>query len=112
MIGRERKAPPAHTLRLVLGDQLDPQHPWFSRVDPGVVHVLMEVRQETDYVLHHAQKILAIFAAMRAFAATLRSAGHRVRYVAIDDPHNRQHVTDNLEALIAQYGANGGWTPS
>ena len=25
--------------------------------------MLMEVRQETDYVLHHAQKILAIFAA-------------------------------------------------
>ncbi|WP_039442374.1 cryptochrome/photolyase family protein, partial [Xanthomonas vasicola] len=59
---------PVHTLRLILGDQLNPQHSWFATRDAGVVYVLMEVREETDYVLHHAQKILAIFAAMRAFA--------------------------------------------
>lgn len=77
---------PSHTLRLILGDQLNPTHSWFQTVDPQVVYVLMEVRQETDYVLHHAQKILAIFAAMRDFARHLRAAGHRVRYVALDDP--------------------------
>lgn len=38
-----------------------------------MVYVLMEVRQETDYVLHHAQKILATFAAMRDFARQLKS---------------------------------------
>ncbi|MBB5877706.1 cryptochrome/photolyase family protein [Xanthomonas sp. 3498] len=97
--------PTAHTLRLVLGDQLDPEHPWFDVRDPGVVYVLMEVRQETDYVLHHAQKILAIFAAMRAFAGQLRAAGHRVRYVAIDDASNRQSIPANLAALMAHYGA-------
>jgi deoxyribodipyrimidine photolyase-related protein len=64
--------PTAHTLRLVLGDQLNPEHSWFRQVDLQVVYVLMEVRQETDYVLHHAQKILAIFAAMRDFARQLR----------------------------------------
>ncbi len=56
----------------------------------------MEVRQETDYVLHHAQKILAIFAAMRDLARQLRAAGHRVRYVALDDASNRQSIPDNL----------------
>lgn len=50
----------AHTLRLILGDQLNPLHSWFARTDPNVVYVLMEVRQETDYVLHHAQKIEAL----------------------------------------------------
>ncbi len=35
----------AHTLRLVLGDQLHPGHSWFSQVDEQVVYVLMEVRQ-------------------------------------------------------------------
>lgn len=95
----------ARALRLILGDQLNPLHSWFEHPDPGVVHVLMEVRQETDYVLHHAQKILAIFAAMRDFARHLREAGHRVRYVAIDDPSNRQDVTQNLAALMAHYGA-------
>ena len=66
----------ATTLRLILGDQVNPQHSWFTPspkgVDSGVVYVLMEVRQETDYVLHHAQKILAIFAAMRDFARQRR----------------------------------------
>ncbi|MEL4892095.1 cryptochrome/photolyase family protein [Xanthomonas protegens] len=95
----------AHTLRLVLGDQLDPEHAWFDVRDPGVVYVLMEVRQETDYVLHHAQKILAVFAAMRDFARQLRAAGHRVRYVAIDDASNRQSIPANLGALMAHYGA-------
>ncbi|CAN7516003.1 cryptochrome/photolyase family protein [Acidovorax sp. LjRoot194] len=97
--------PRAHTLRLVLGDQLNPLHSWFAEHDAGVVYVLMEVRQETDYVLHHAQKILAIFAAMRDLARQLRAAGHRVRYVAIDDASNRQSLPGNLAALMAHYGA-------
>ncbi len=93
----------ARTLRLILGDQLDPQHSWFRAVDPEVVYVLMEVRQETDYVLHHAQKILAIFAAMRDFSRQLRAAGHRVCHVALDDPDNRQSLTANLEQLALRY---------
>ncbi|MFN3734082.1 cryptochrome/photolyase family protein [Comamonas testosteroni] len=95
----------AHTLRLVLGDQLNPEHSWFRQVDLQVVYVLMEVRQETDYVLHHAQKILAIFAAMRDFARKLRADGHRVRYVSIDDASNRQSIPENLAALAVHYGA-------
>jgi len=94
-----------HTLRLILGDQLNPLHPWLAQVDPGVVYVLMEVRQETDYVRHHAQKVLAIFAAMRAFAAQLSTAGHRVTYLRIGDVANRQSIPDNLRALQAQTGA-------
>ncbi len=93
------------TLRLVLGDQLTPLHSWFSQVRPDVVYVLMEVRSETDYVRHHAQKVLGIFAALRDFARALKAAGHRVRHVAIDHPSNRQSLTANLDALIAHYGA-------
>ena len=83
------------TLRLILGDQLNPQHSWFNDVQPDVVYVLMEIRQETDYVLHHAQKVLAIFAAMRAFAAALKESGHRVRYVRIGDPSDRKSTRLN-----------------
>jgi deoxyribodipyrimidine photolyase-like uncharacterized protein len=61
----------------------------------------MEVRQETDYVLHHAQKILAIFAAMRDLAQQLRDAGHQVHYIAIDDTDNLQSVPANIDALIS-----------
>ena len=94
------------TLRLILGDQLNPLHSWFTEVRADVVYLLMEVRSETDYVLHHAQKVLGIFAAMRDLAAQLKAAGHRVRHVAIDDPSNRQSITANLDALIAHYGAS------
>ena len=91
------------TLRLILGDQLNPRHPWFESIDPDVLYVLQEVRQETDYVLHHAQKILAIFAGMRDLADRLRASGHRVHYLAIDDPDNRQHLTGNLDGLVAAH---------
>ncbi len=94
------------TLRLILGDQLNPLHGWFSETDANVIYVLMEVRQETDYVLHHAQKILAIFAAMRDFAQRLRMAGHRVHYLGIDDPDNEQSLPTNLDWLIGHYQAN------
>ena len=65
----------ASTLRFILGDQLNPLHSWFTAVDDNVIYVLMELRQETDYVLHHAQKIIAIFAGMRDFAAQLERRG-------------------------------------
>ncbi|MCW3733666.1 cryptochrome/photolyase family protein, partial [Burkholderia cenocepacia] len=93
------------TLRLVLGDQLDPNHHWFSDVRAETIYVLMEVRQETDYTLHHAQKLIAIFAAMRRFATLLRDAGHRVHYIEIDDPLNRQAIPANLDSVAELHGA-------
>jgi deoxyribodipyrimidine photolyase-related protein len=97
--------PPRPTVRLVLGDQLNSLHSWFRSCRDDVIYVLMEVRQETDYVLHHAQKILGFFAAMRAFAQDLRETGHRVLYLRIDDPHNRQGLCENLEALLSSVRA-------
>ena len=96
---------PGPTLRLILGDQLNPLHSWYAEVRADVIYVLMEVRSETDYVCHHAQKVLGIFAAMRDLARQLKAAGHRVRYVAIDHPSNRHGITTNLDALIAHDGA-------
>lgn len=93
------------TLNLILGDQLNPDHVALASVRPDVLHVLMELRSETDYVLHHAQKVIAIFAAMRALAARLQAQGHRVHYLTLDDPANRQSVSANLDALITQHGA-------
>lgn len=97
---------PARCLQLVLGDQLNRRHSWFSRVDPDTVTIFQEVRQETDYVRHHAQKVIAVFAAMRAFARELAAAGHRVHYLSLDDPLNTQHLTDNLDALADASGAS------
>jgi len=93
--------------RLILGDQLNPDHSWFAEQRSDVIYLMMEVRQETDYVLHHAQKIIAIFAAMRDFAQRLHDAGHRVRYIHIDDADNHPSLTDNLDHLLAHYKASG-----
>lgn len=91
------------TLRLILGDQLNPDHTWFTHQHDDVLYVMMEVKQETDYVLHHAQKIIGIFAAMRDLAQKLRMAGHRLHYFHIDDPENRHDIALNLSVLVTQY---------
>ncbi|MEJ2795708.1 cryptochrome/photolyase family protein [Iodobacter sp. LRB] len=91
------------TLRLILGDQLNIRHSWFSESElarTDLTYVLMELRSETDYAWHHAQKVLGIFAAMRGFAQALQKAGCRVRYIKIGDQDNQQNFIDNLHALI------------
>lgn len=88
------------TLRLILGDQLHIGHSWFKTSDPDVIYCLFEMRQETDYVRHHIQKVIGFFAAMRRFAQDLEKQGHRVFYLKINDPDNRRSLTKNLERLL------------
>ena len=90
-------------LRLVLGDQLNLKHSWFEKIDEEVLYVIMEMKQETDYVRHHIQKIVGFFLAMRDFSQCLRSAGHAVVYFHLDDDHNLQSLEANLRSLIDQY---------
>jgi deoxyribodipyrimidine photolyase-related protein len=89
-----------NTLRLILGDQLNEKHSWFKKPDNRVAYVLMEIRQETDYVKHHVQKVVAFFAAMRAFAQRLQALGHAVIYVRLDDANNQQTIEGNLKNLL------------
>jgi deoxyribodipyrimidine photolyase-related protein len=91
------------TLRLILGDQLNHQHSWYDTKDENFFYVMMEMRQETDYVNHHIQKIIAFFAAMRAFAEHLRRQGHQVIYWELDDETNTQSLIENLEIIIQQF---------
>ena len=90
------------TLRLILGDQLNYKHSWFEKVDPEVTYVFFEMRQETDYVQHHLQKIVGFFAAMRQLAEHLRKEGHEVIYYNINDANNQQNLTHNLLQVIHQ----------
>jgi len=91
------------TVRLILGDQLNPNHPWYQTVEDHVLYVMMEVRQETDYVPHHIQKVLAFFMAMRSFSAHLQTQGHHVLYLPLDDPQNCQDIGINLRWICTQY---------
>lgn len=92
-----------NTIRLLLGDQLNAKHSWFRTQDDSVLYVMMEIRQETDYVIHHRQKVLAFFSAMRAFADALQATGHQVRYITLNDVANQQSLTQNLLALLHEH---------
>lgn len=91
------------TLRLILGDQLNPKHSWFDTVDDNVVFLMAEMRQETDYVRHHIQKVVAFFLSMRSFSNHLQSLGHNVIYYQLDDTSNQQDPALNINSLIDTY---------
>jgi deoxyribodipyrimidine photolyase-related protein len=90
-------------LRLLLGDQLNHRHSWFKEVNDNVLYMMMEMRQETDYVWHHIQKVTAFFLAMRAFCEEKSALGHRFVYLRLDDPTNRQTLPENLQSLLVQH---------
>jgi deoxyribodipyrimidine photolyase-related protein len=85
-------------LRLLLGDQLNSQHSWFNEVDENTIYLMAEMSQETDYVKHHIQKVVAFFLSMRNFADELQSKGHEVIYYRISDEDNLQ----DLEKIISK----------
>ena len=90
-------------LRLILGDQLNSQHSWLTETNPDTIYCLFEMRQETDYVTHHIQKVVGYFTAMRHFADELRKANHSVVYFHINDKKNTQSLVENLALLIAEH---------
>lgn len=94
------------TIRLILGDQLNLNHSWFSSVSEDVMYVLMEMHQETGYTRHHVQKVVAFFLAMREFAKSLEDAGHRVLYLHLDEAKNTGSLTENLQRILDETGAN------
>ena len=87
------------TLRLILGDQLNQKHSWFTNVDENIIYVMAEMRQETDYVKHHIQKVVGFFLAMRSFKEDLTEKGHRFEYLTIGNPENPQ----DLKKIITKY---------
>ncbi|CAH2804903.1 MAG: FIG004436: Protein related to deoxyribodipyrimidine photolyase [uncultured Paraburkholderia sp.] len=88
----------------VLGDQLNARHSWWCEQRDDVLYLMMEIRSETDYAHHHAQKVLAPFACMRGFGAALGAAGHQLRYFRIDDSDNGQTFAANLRSVAQAVG--------
>ena len=91
------------TFRLILGDQLNINHSWFQKIESHVTYVMMEVRTETDYVEHHIQKIVGIFAAMQQFAHELKNNYHNVIYIKLNDANNLQCFQKNCNDLIVKH---------
>ncbi len=92
-----------HTLRLILGDQLNRQHSWYQQQDDGILYLIAELHQEANYVTHHVQKLCAFFAAMQAFASSLRSDKHQVIYLTLDDTAAHSSLPELLKALCQEH---------
>ncbi|WP_444910689.1 cryptochrome/photolyase family protein [Microbulbifer sp. TRSA005] len=90
------------TLRLILGDQLNHKHSWYKSSSSDIFYHIAEIRQETDYAIHHIQKVVAFFESMQTFAEWLKSHGHQVIYYQIDCKENRQNLKENIRQIVAQ----------
>ncbi len=91
------------TLRLVLGDQLNQQHSWFDEKSDDVIYFMAEMKQETNYVKHHIQKVVAFFLAMRHFAEDMQKKGHSFVYYELNNPNNTQDLAKNIEQLVNEH---------
>lgn len=91
------------TLRLILGDQLNASHSWFGKKEKEVTYLIAELRQETDYVKHHVQKLCAFFKAMEQFAQALSEAGHNVIYLTLDASRTAMPLTDLIDDLCSKH---------
>ncbi|MGB7395376.1 MAG: cryptochrome/photolyase family protein [Pricia sp.] len=87
-------------LRLVLGDQLNQKHSWFDDIDNDVTYLMAEMRQETDYVKHHIQKVVAFFRSMRNFSEELSEKGHQFIYLKISDNENPHQLDKIIDKYI------------
>ena len=92
-------------LRLILGDQLNQKHSWFDKTDDDITYIMAEMRQETDYVKHHIQKVVGFFLAMRNFQEELSEKGHRFIYLKIGDGDNPQQLDKLIEKHVANTNA-------
>lgn len=70
-----------------------------------MVYIMAEMRQETDYVRHHIQKITAFFASMRNFASELRNKGHKTIYLTLTDKDNPQDLGKIIRQQLEKTGA-------
>src|SRR6056297_599503 len=88
-------------LGVIFGDQLNADHSVLKALDPASdVIVMGEISDELDYVRHHIQKVVLIFAAMRHFKQKLADAGWSVRYHRFDAESGVASFTDLAAAAI------------
>ena len=95
---RLTKMQPIQTIRLILGDQLNAKHSWFQTKDDSILYVIAELKQETNYVKHHVQKICAFFLGQMRFfmghqfgltwRAKIRAASF-LTFILLRHPHKR-----------------------
>ncbi|MFL3655193.1 MAG: cryptochrome/photolyase family protein, partial [Halioglobus sp.] len=93
-----------HTIRLILGDQLNREHSWYKSKDDGVLYVIAELHQEATYVTHHIQKLCSFFAAMADFAQSLGADCHTVQHCTLDETVQYENLTHMIRSLCERHG--------
>ncbi len=88
------------TLRIILGDQLSYDIASLTGYEENDFVLMMEVREETEYVKHHKKKLVFIFSAMRHFAQELIKKNYRVKYIKLDDSESLSSFTNTLNAQV------------
>lgn len=96
--------PQYHTLRLILGDQLDIRHRWFGQDDSGILYLIAELHQEATYVRHHVQKLCAFFAAMEQFAILLESRGRNVLHLKLEESPQYDDLVGLIRSVCSRHG--------
>ncbi len=102
MINTDRKTD-IHTIRLILGDQLNDRHSWFERRDAGILYVIAELKQEATYVRHHVQKLCAFFAAMEEFTALIDNMGHNIIHLMLEETVKFEGLEDLVASMCSHY---------
>ena len=60
-------------------------------MDDDVIYLMAEMRQETDYVTHHIQKVAAFFGD-ESFLQITSPNGHKIKYYRITDEDNAHEL--------------------
>ncbi len=98
---------PIHTIRLILGDQLNDRHSWFEQNDAGILYIVAELGQEATYVKHHVQKLCAFFAAMEAFVDLIAARGHSIAHLTLDDTVSFGNISDFVLSICSRHQVTG-----
>ncbi len=89
------------TLVLVLGDQLSLTSAALDQIASENDRVLLlEVREEADYVPQHKMRLVLFFSAMRHFRDALLERGYNVDYAELGDPENRGSIYGELKRRL------------
>ncbi|MDX1683362.1 MAG: cryptochrome/photolyase family protein, partial [Phycisphaeraceae bacterium] len=89
------------TVVLVLGDQLDPDHPGLKDADPDHTLVAMiEAHEEATHVPSHRQRTVLFLSAMRHYAVDLADKGWTVNYQSIGDEDPAGSFDEGLGRVI------------
>jgi deoxyribodipyrimidine photolyase-related protein len=92
---------------VVLGDQLDPQHPLFSGVNRQTDGVWMaEVAEESTKVWSHKARIAVFLSAMRHFAGLLTEKSIPLCYTSLNAPDNAGSLGAQLLADCKRLSPN------